>query len=160
VVPEEHLGAYAGDAAAAAEIAKLFAEKLAERLPPPDVTARQLRERSWWSGPEFYVVADDYDMVAGRSSPLAPLLPFVPQARELGLHFVLARRVAGLSRWVVSEPLFSQARDLGAAGLILSGDPREGVLVGDQRAAQRPPGRAMLVRRQHEPALIQIALDE
>jgi len=160
LVPKGHLGAYAGDAATAAEVAKLFAEKLAERLPPPDVTVEQLRERSWWTGPEFYVVADDYDMVAGRSSPLSPLLQFVPQARELGLHFVLARRVAGLSRWIVSEPLFSQVRDLGAAGLILSGDPREGALVGDQRAAQRPPGRGVLVRRQLPPSVIQVALSE
>ena len=160
VVPKEHLGAYAGDAVMAAEMTKLFAEKLAERLPPPDVTAEQLRDRSWWTGPEFYVVADDYDMVAGRSSPLSPLLQFVPQARELGLHLVLARRVAGISRWMVSEPLFAQVRDLGAAGLILSGDPREGALVGDQRAAQRPPGRGMLVRRRQPPTMIQVALDE
>ena len=160
LVPKEHLGAYAGDAMTAAEIAKLFAEKLAERLPPPDVTAEQLRDRSWWTGPEFYVVADDYDMVAGRTSPLAPLIQFVPQARELGLHFVLARRVAGISRWMVSEPLFSQARDLGAAGLILSGDHREGALVGDQRAAQRPAGRGVLVRRQQQPTLIQVAVSE
>jgi S-DNA-T family DNA segregation ATPase FtsK/SpoIIIE len=160
VVPKEHLGAYAGDAATAGAIAKLFAEKLAERLPPPDVTAEQLRDRSWWTGPEFYVVVDDYDLVAGRQSPLTPLVQFAPQARELGLHFVFARRVAGLARWIVSEPLFSQVRDLGSDGVILSGDPREGVVLGDQRAAQLPPGRGILVRRRHPASLIQVALDE
>jgi len=160
LVPAGHLGAYAGDPVRAREVCKLLAEKLTERLAPPDVTPQQLRDRSWWDGPEFYVVVDDYDMAGGRQSPLAPLVEFVPQARELGLHIVLARRVAGLSRSMMSEPLFTQVKEVGADGLILSGDPREGVLVGDQRAAVRPPGRGMLVRRKHAESIVQIAVDE
>ncbi len=34
------------------------------RLPGPDVTPQQLRDRSWWTGPELYVLVDDYDLVA------------------------------------------------------------------------------------------------
>ena len=159
-VPREHLGAYAGDPVTARDVCGQLAAKLTERLAPPDVTPQQLRDRSWWSGPEFYVVVDDYDMVGGRQSPLAPLADFVPQARELGLHIVLARRVGGFSRSVMSEPLFTQVKELGADGLILSGDPREGVLLGDQRAVQRPPGRGLLVRRKHPEAVVQIAVTD
>jgi S-DNA-T family DNA segregation ATPase FtsK/SpoIIIE len=160
LVPKAHLGAYAGDPVNARDICGQLAAKLTERLAPPDVTPQQLRDRSWWTGPEFYVVVDDYDMVGGRQSPLAPLADFVPQAREIGLHIVLARRVAGLSRSLMSEPLFTQVKELGADGLVLSGDPREGVILGDQRAAQRVPGRGMLVRRKHPEALIQVAVTE
>jgi S-DNA-T family DNA segregation ATPase FtsK/SpoIIIE len=60
----------------------------------------------------------------------------VPQARELGLHVVIARRVAGMSRGTLAEPLFTQVKELGADGLILSGDPREGVILGGQIAVK------------------------
>lgn len=160
LVPPEHLGAYAGDPVKARDFCAALAAKLTERLAPPDVTPEQLRDRSWWSGPDFYLVVDDYDMVGGRQSPLAPLADLVPQARELGLHVVLARRVAGMSRAMVTEPLFTQVKELGADGLILSGDSREGVILGDQRAVQRPAGRGLLVRRKHPETVIQIAVSE
>jgi ESX secretion system protein EccC len=160
LVPPEHLGAYAGDSVKARDFCAALAAKLTERLAPPDVTPEQLRDRSWWSGPEFYLVVDDYDMVGGRQSPLAPLADFVPQARELGLHVVLARRVAGMSRSMLTEPLFTQVKELGADGLILSGDSREGVILGDQRAVQRPAGRGLLVRRKHPETVVQIAVSE
>ncbi|MYS19082.1 DNA segregation ATPase FtsK/SpoIIIE, S-DNA-T family [Streptomyces sp. DvalAA-14] len=158
-VPQDYLGAYAGDANAATVYAEQVAAKLAQRLPPPDVTMAQLRERSWWTGPEFYLVVDDYDMVGGgRQSPLTPLVDYLPQARELGLHVVLARRVSGLMRSQMSEPMLNRVRELGSAGLVLSGDPREGIVMGDERAAQRPPGRGVLLRRQFPPTLVQLAL--
>ncbi len=161
VVPQAHLGAYAGDAHAAQVYADQVAAKLAERLPPPNVTVEQLRERNWWTGPDLYLVVDDYDLVShGRQSPLSPLADYLPQARELGFHVVLARRVAGLTRIGATDPLLSRIRELGADGLVLSGDHREGVILGNQRAAQRPPGRGVLVRRQFPPTLIQVAADQ
>jgi S-DNA-T family DNA segregation ATPase FtsK/SpoIIIE len=60
----------------------------------------------------------------------------------------------------MSDPLLGRLREFGADGLILSGDPREGALIGDQRAAQRIPGRGVLVRRRQDPAVIQAVLDE
>jgi S-DNA-T family DNA segregation ATPase FtsK/SpoIIIE len=48
---------------------------------------------------------------------------------------------------------------LGTAGLVLSGDPREGVVLGSERAGQRPPGRGVLVGRQAPPTLIQVAVE-
>jgi len=143
VLPQEYVGAYAGDANAARLYVEQVAARLAERLPPPDTTMEQLRDSSWWTGPEFYVVVDDYDLVggSGRTSPLTPLVDYLPQAREIGLHVVVARRVAGLSRSQMREQLLSRVRELGTAGLVLSGDPREGVVLGDERAGP-PPSRS------------------
>ena len=39
-----------------------------KRLPGPDVTQEQLRNRSWWKGPELFVIVDDYDLVARRAT--------------------------------------------------------------------------------------------
>ncbi|MFB6892306.1 type VII secretion protein EccCb, partial [Kitasatospora sp. NPDC056327] len=160
-VPEEYIGAYAGDAVAAAAYIEQLIAKLADRMPPPGISAARLRARDWWEGPELYVVVDDYDLVAvGHQSPVARLADYVTQAREIGLHVVAARRVAGVGRPLMSDPLLSRLKDLGTGGLILSGDPREGVLLGDQRAAHRPPGRGVLVRRSGPPALLQVAIRE
>ncbi|MGY5056056.1 type VII secretion protein EccCa [Streptomyces sp. 900105755] len=160
-VDQEYIGAYIGDANAAQVYVEQVVAKLTERLPPRDVTMERLRRRDWWTGPEFYVVVDDYDLVAGgRTSPLNPLLDFLPQAREIGLHLIVARRVAGSARGSMSEQLLTRIKELGTAGLVLSGDPREGAVLGSERAAQRPPGRGVLVGRQTPPTLIQVALDE
>jgi S-DNA-T family DNA segregation ATPase FtsK/SpoIIIE len=162
VLPAPYIGAHAGNPDLAAAFAGQVADKLKERMPPPGLTSRQLRDRDWWEGPEFYLVVDDYDLVANGPDrgPLAPLAPFVTQSEELGFHVVLARRVSGAARSLMSDPLLGRLREFGADGLILSGDPREGVLLGDQRASRRVPGRGVLVRRRQEPTLIHSVIDD
>ncbi|MFL6055082.1 MAG: type VII secretion protein EccCa [Actinoallomurus sp.] len=162
VVPDPYIGAQAGDAELASAYVAQLVDKLKERLPPPDISSQNLRLRNWWTGPELYLVVDDYDLVAGAGprGPLAPLVDYLTQSRELGFHVVLARRVGGISRALMSDPLVSRMRELGSPGLILSGDPREGFLLGDQRAVQRPPGRGVLVRRGRPAEVVQTVLDE
>jgi S-DNA-T family DNA segregation ATPase FtsK/SpoIIIE len=106
-------------------------------------------------------VIDDYELVSGgMPPPLAPLVEFVPHARDVGLHLVVARRVTGSARMSIADQLLSRIRELGCAGVVLSGDRREGAVIGEERAEIRPPGRGVLVRRGQPGALIQIALDE
>jgi len=158
-VPEPYLAAYAGDQTTAGEYTGQLAAKLAGRLPPAGIGAAELRLRTWWSGPELYVLVDDYDLIGtGGPGPLAALAKLLPHAGEVGLHIVAARRVAGLTRASMSDPVLSRIRDLGTVGLVLSGDPREGVLLGGERAAERPPGRGALIRRGQPAELIQVAL--
>ncbi|MCO6004192.1 type VII secretion protein EccCa [Actinoallomurus purpureus] len=161
-IPDTYIGGQAGDVEYATAYVDQLVEKLKERLPPPDISAQDLRARNWWTGPELYLVVDDYDLVTGTTSrgPLAPLADYLTQARELGFHVVLARRVGGSSRALMSDPLINRLRELGAPGLVLSGDHREGVLLGDQRAVERPPGRGALVRRGTPTQVVQTVLDE
>ncbi|GLZ16207.1 type VII secretion protein EccC [Actinomadura sp. NBRC 104425] len=162
VVPEPYIGAHAGTQELAETFVEQVVAKLRERMPPPGLDSRRLRDRDWWQGPEFYLVVDDYDLVAdapGRN-PLAPLAGFVAQGEELGFHVVIARRVGGASRTLIADPLLGRLREFGADGLILSGDPREGALLGGQRATQRVPGRGVLVRGRTAPEVIHAVLDE
>ena len=93
------------------------------------------------------MVVDDYDLVTGGGdNPLLPLLEYLAQARDVGLHLLIARRVGGASR-ALFEPLLMSVKELNSPGLLLSGDPQEGTLLGDYRAAPLPPGRGILVRR-------------
>jgi S-DNA-T family DNA segregation ATPase FtsK/SpoIIIE len=159
VLPDEFIGAYAGDQHAAEVYAAQLAERLAERRPPSTISARELRSRSWWEGPELYLVVDDLDMLAtGTASPLAALMPFLVQARELGFHLVAAHRSAGAGRALMSSSLVGRVAELGASGLLLSGDPREGAVLGGVRSAPQPPGRGVLVSRGGT-SLIQVAVD-
>lgn len=158
VVPPDHLGWYCGAAPAAAEALAALRAKLTTRLPGADLSPAQLRERSWWSGPEYVVVVDDYDLVVTPAgNPLAPLVDFLAQGRDLGLHVVLSRRVAGASR-AMFEPVMQRVRDLGTPGLILSGDRQEGVLLGGAKASEQPAGRGLLVQRRSAPTLVQTGL--
>jgi len=157
VVPEDYLGAYAGTAAMAGGMAGAVAGELRGRIPPDDVTAAQLRERSWWKGPEIIVVADDYDLLSpGGPGPLAPFIEFLPQARDLGFHLILARRSGGAGR-AMYEPVPQRMREVGAAGVLLSGDRQEGALFPGAHLSVQPPGRGTLVRRGRKPMLIQLA---
>jgi S-DNA-T family DNA segregation ATPase FtsK/SpoIIIE len=130
-------------------------ERLAERMPGAGVTQQQLRTRSWWSGPELYVVIDDYDLVAGGAE-LTPLLGYLPHARDVGLHVIVARRSGGAGR-AMFDPLLARLRDLGAMGLMMSAGPEEGVLLGSVRPGPLAPGRATLITRGVPDRPIQVA---
>ena len=108
-------------------------------------------------GPRHVVLVDDYDLLpAATGSPLLPLLDLLGLGRELGFHLVLTRRVAGAAR-AAFEPVVQRLRELGGSGLVMSGDPGEGPLLGGQRAAALPPGRGFLVRPPEPPTLVQVA---
>jgi S-DNA-T family DNA segregation ATPase FtsK/SpoIIIE len=73
-VPAPYIGAHAGDARTASAYAQQLAEVLAGRVPLAGISPRELEDRAWWTGPELYLVVDDYDLAEGASSPLRPLL--------------------------------------------------------------------------------------
>lgn len=156
-IPDEYLTSYlTTHEQAAAEISELAAY-LRGRLPGPDVTPEQLRTRSWWSGAEVYVLVDDYDLVATSSgNPLAALVPLLAQAGDVGLHLVLTRRTGGASR-ALFDPVVQSLRDLAAPGLVMSGSPDEGALVGAARPMASVPGRAQLVTRDSGLQVVQLA---
>ena len=73
---------------------------------------------------------------------------------------ILARRSGGIARVFTSDPLLSRVREIGAHGLLLSADPREGVLLGNRRGAELPPGRGIMVSRKSGQFLMQVALSD
>ncbi|MEV4479594.1 type VII secretion protein EccCa [Micromonospora coxensis] len=130
---------------------------LQNRLPGPDVTTAQLRDRSWWKGPDLYILVDDYDLVAsGGSNPLSALHELLPQARDIGLHLIVTRRVGGVAR-ALYEPVLQRLRELDSPGLLMSGNREEGAVFGTLRPSPQPPGRGTLVRRRDGQQLIQTA---
>ncbi len=157
VVESEHLGGYAMSAAALGRLLPGLLEALRRRMPPLDVGQAQLRAGSWWSGPDLYVLVDDYDLVAtSAGNPLAAIVEYLPYARDLGLHVVLARRSGGAER-ALFEPLLAGLRDLGCMTLMMSRRPDEGASFGFGRAQPMPAGRGVLSTRAGDGRLVQVA---
>jgi S-DNA-T family DNA segregation ATPase FtsK/SpoIIIE len=153
----DHLLEYAPSAKVVSEMTGSVRDALTQRLPGPDVTSEQLRARNWWRGPELFVLVDDYDLVAtSGSNPLTGLVELLPQARDIGLHLILARRVGGAAR-ALYDPIIQRLRELDSPGLLMSGNREEGVLLGNLRPSQQPAGRGTLVRRSDGVNLIQTA---
>jgi S-DNA-T family DNA segregation ATPase FtsK/SpoIIIE len=156
-IQSEHLLGYGTDRTTTTRLIAETARAVAERLPGQDITPEQLRNRSWWKGPELYLLIDDYDLVANSmDNPFLPVLEYLAQGRDVGLHVVLARRTGGAGR-ALFEPFIARLRDVGSPGLMLSGDKGEGPLLGGLKPEPLPPGRGRLVNRRDSPALLQTA---
>ncbi|GAB2942991.1 type VII secretion protein EccC [Micromonospora polyrhachis] len=156
-IQSEHLIGYGTAAAGTTDLIESAAGYMQRRLPGPDVTPAQLKDRSWWTGPELFVLVDDYDLVAtGPANPLQALTEYLPQARDVGLHLVLTRRAGGAAR-AIYEPIIQGLRELSSPGLVMSGNADEGALVGNVRPSPLPPGRGRLVTRKEGVRLIQLA---
>ncbi|MFI9080917.1 type VII secretion protein EccCa [Streptomyces sioyaensis] len=154
-VPEEFNGGYAYNAKLCAGLAAGIATELDKRLPDDSARLEDLEPGSWGGGPRIVVLVDDYDILttAGQE-PLAPFLPYIPSAVDIGLHFVLTRRVAGASRGIY-EPLVQGLRESGSSALLMAGDRGEGQLFPGVYASWQPPGRGVLIRRGQPNRLIQ-----
>jgi S-DNA-T family DNA segregation ATPase FtsK/SpoIIIE len=153
-----NLAGYAGTAPAIAQVVDHLHRELTARTPPelPDPAGPE-RPGPAGRGPRWVVLVDDHDLLpAAGGSPLLPLVDLLGLGRELGFHLVLARRVAGAAR-AGFEPVFQRLRELGGSGLVMSGDPAEGPLLGGQRAVPLPPGRGFLVRPGGSARLVQVA---
>ncbi|MFY0406471.1 type VII secretion protein EccCa [Solicola sp. PLA-1-18] len=160
VVPEEYLLGYATTAEEAAQGAGEIAAAVRERIPGRDVTAEQLRNRSWWKGLDVVVLVDDLDLVVtSAGNPLAPFTDLVPQGRDLGFHLVMSRRVGGMSR-ALYEPLVQRLADVGTPGFMFSGDRSEGRILNNVAPTRLSHGRAFYVPRGGGASQVQVALDD
>jgi DNA segregation ATPase FtsK/SpoIIIE, S-DNA-T family len=154
-IPDSHLIVYAAMSNAMDTHMSAMGELMERRTPPEDVTPQQLRDRSWWAGPKMFIIVDDYELVStSTGNPLAGLTEHLPFARDMGVCFIIARSSAGAARSSF-EPFMQRIKELGAQGVVLSGDPQEGDLLGNVRPRPMPPGRGLFVSRKRGVPLIQ-----
>jgi S-DNA-T family DNA segregation ATPase FtsK/SpoIIIE len=133
-----------------------IAVKMAERRPPADVTPQQMRERPWLEGRgEFFLIVDDYDIVNSSGTAMAALVPYLFEARDVGLHLITVAN-ASWSRGSY-DPALSQIRSAGAPYLLMSADRSTSVPFGGGiRYERMTAGRGRLVTRRGM-RLIQLA---
>lgn len=159
-VTTEHLlpGGYCASSQAANDMFAQAAAAVRSRLPGPDVTQQQLRDRSWWHGSELFVVIDDYELVStSMTNPMNHFADLIAQAGDIGLHIIVARGSGGAGRAFFSDPLFTRMKEQVHPGLVMSGSRDEGELFGDVRPSAMPVGRGTWVTRAGK-VLVQTAL--
>ncbi len=149
-IPEEQSIGYLTSERDVLENLPAFVAKMSSRRPPDNVTAQQLKERSWWSGPEIFVVIDDYHMVAQRgiANPLDALKSVVVDGRDTGLHIIAARNIAQADT-AMYDNVIGQMKNLNSSGLVMDGSKLDGILIGDVKAAKQPVGRGIFVEPLH-----------
>lgn len=122
-----------------------LAAVLAGREPPPGLSAEELLSRSWWSGPEIFLIVDDIQQLpAGFDSPLHKAAPWVTRAADVGLHVIVTRTFGGWSS-AGSDPMLRALAQANAPLLVMDADPDEGFIRGKMKGGPLPRGRGLLM---------------
>lgn len=122
-----------------------LAAALAGREPPPGLSAEELLSRSWWSGPEIFLIVDDIQQLPpGFDSPLHKAVPFVNRAADVGLHVIVTRTFGGWSS-AGSDPMLRALHQANAPLLVMDADPDEGFIRGKVKGGPLPRGRGLLM---------------
>lgn len=122
-----------------------LAAALTGREPPPGLSAEELLSRSWWSGPEIFLIVDDIQQLPpGFDSPLHKAVPFVNRAADVGLHVIVTRTFGGWSS-AGSDPMLRALHQANAPLLVMDADPDEGFIRGKMKGGPLPRGRGLLM---------------
>ncbi|MEU2603564.1 type VII secretion protein EccCa [Streptomyces albus] len=158
-VPEEHRLGYAVNADRLRQLTESVGRSMGRRVPGPDIGPERLAARDWWTGPQLFLVVDDYELVdtgLSSASPFTPLLEFLAQGTELGLHLIVARSANGATRGMTSG-LLRTLREANTPTLMLSCPPAEGSFLPGVKPRELPAGRGLYVTRRGQ-RLVQTAL--
>jgi len=160
-VPDQHRLGYAVGVDPLRQGVNGAARAMANRVPPADIPLAKLKDRDWWEGPELFIVVDDFDMIgAGATAhPFAPLLEFLAQGTELGLHLIVARSANGVAR-SMNDPLLRRLVEVNTPAVVLSCPPAEGPLFGNLKPRVLPTGRALHVTRRRTMQVQTALVDE
>ncbi|WP_145882072.1 type VII secretion protein EccCa [Streptomyces sp. BK340] len=147
-VPDEYRLGYAVSVDIVRQLVDGTTRAMHTRLPKAEISPAQLRRRDWWTGPELFVVIDDYDLVATNSGthPFGPLLEYLAQGTELGLHLIIARSANGAAR-AMGDPLLRRLQEVNTPAVLFSCPPSEGYLFGNVKPRQLHTGRALHITR-------------
>jgi DNA segregation ATPase FtsK/SpoIIIE-like protein len=118
---------------------------LANREPPPGLSAEELLSRTWWSGPEIFLIIDDIQQFPpGFDSPFQKAAPWVTRSADVGLHVIATRTFGGWSS-AGSDPLLRALHQANAPLLVMDADPDEGFIRGKMKGGPLPRGRGLLM---------------
>ncbi|MFF0416478.1 type VII secretion protein EccCa [Kitasatospora sp. NPDC004745] len=163
-VPQEYRLGHAVSVDVLRQIVDGAARAMANRLPGADIAPARLRLRDWWEGPELFIVVDDYELVSGSpggygSHPFEPLLDYLAQGAELGLHLIVARSANGVGR-ASSDQLLRRLAEVNTPAVLLSCPPSEGYLFGDTKPRVLPAGRGLYITRRRTVQLQTAVVEE
>ncbi|MFC4034379.1 type VII secretion protein EccCa [Streptomyces polygonati] len=160
-VPAEYRLGHAVSLDALRELVSGSARALKTRVPGADISPARMRLADWWSGPQLFVLVDDYDMIGGGNAfdhPFSPLFDHLALGHEVGLHIVVTRSATGAGRGL-NDQLLRRLDEVNTPALLLSCPPSEGYVFGNIKPRNLPAGRALHIARR-KARLMQTAFQE
>lgn len=123
---------------------------LTQRMPRKgEVSPRELVERSWFDGPEIFVIIDGYQRIGsapGAPSPLDQLEPLLNGATDLGVHLIIGAAAQGFSTLLTMNKILKVLTSQTAPILLLSGPSTETRMTSlKAKFESRRPGRGQLL---------------
>lgn len=109
-------------------------------------TVEERRARSWWTGPEIFIVVDDYAAVANAApTAFAPLAPHWGNAPMLGVHAVVACPMTSANRALQQGQSLPRLNyENGGSNLLMDGLRNDGPVL-NIRLERRQRGRGILL---------------
>jgi len=147
VVQGPHLRDYAYTQSAIREAIRVLVAELDTRQPPPGTTQEEMMTKTFWSGPEIFVVIDDAGVWPTMDNPLMGLAPHIEGARDTGLHVLAATAVANWNQVAIGSSVLGKLRGSLSPILILDGRRDAGKIAADIYAEPQRPGKAIYYTR-------------
>ncbi|MHA2788095.1 type VII secretion protein EccCa [Corynebacterium sp. S7] len=136
------IASYAPTTEATAKAINSTVATLRARLPHSDITPEEIAARSWWQGPDIYLVIDDFDLIP--EDHVRVLIELIPHSADIGLHVYIGRKFGGISRALMGRFL-GTLRDQQPTVFIMDAHREEGAIFG-VRPGPQPPGRGTLIQ--------------
>ncbi|UCN12622.1 MULTISPECIES: FtsK/SpoIIIE domain-containing protein [Mycobacterium avium complex (MAC)] len=156
---------YGTDRESATRLLDEVATMVTPRIPAlgAGLTVEQIRGRTWYSGPEVFVVIDNASVLFGQRFSMSPdsrldAVLDLAGRNMLGLHVFATLPAAGFNAVRLSNSLVKALESAGAPTLMLSGPAAEGVIwpgTGVRFQARRP-GRGCLVDGYSRNRIVQV----
>ncbi|HZA10649.1 type VII secretion protein EccCa [Mycobacterium sp.] len=147
VVQGDHLAAYAYTTTAIKQLTAELCGELERRQPPPGTSQQDMLSRQFWSGPRYFVIADDAGAWTMMDNPMIALSNYVEQARETGLHVLAATMASNWNMVAIGSSVLGRLRSSLAPILILDGRRDAGKIAADIYAEPQRPGKAIYFTR-------------
>lgn len=144
---------YATSASESDSIIEKVSHIINERTPDAEnLTTEAVRSRSWITGPEIFVLIDDYHKVRPtgyvNNNPYEKLAGVLRANTMSGVHIIMSTQAANFPFIMESDKLLKQLSELRVPILMLSGPPAESALwTRGPKFAFRRPGQGTLVDR-------------
>jgi S-DNA-T family DNA segregation ATPase FtsK/SpoIIIE len=153
------------------ETVRMLSALMSKRRPSDEATAEQLRDRTYFTGKEIYVVIDNFfrlsEGVMGRTlfddDQLGPesVTRLLASGDDLGVHFIVADDT-GFADRVKSSPFLIALRDKQMAPILqLAGQPSSGSPIGQAfhlKPVRSRPGQGRLIVDSEDYTTVQTAL--
>lgn len=150
-----YLMGYSSDKTTSGEIVAKVKAEIDRRNPSTEqqLTAAMIRDRSWYSGPEIFVLIDGVQAfggataIYGQENPIDPIAGLIEGRNDLGLHVYATGPAQGFATTRMSSRIHKALSGAQSATLLFSGPVAEGTLWPGTgiKFGPRRPGQAMLV---------------